>query len=263
MAVLKRTHIFLNTATSLYVRPAGEKPCPVLRHPLGDKTDYLHRDSRSVYDYHRKGGTDLPDDFETKLQWESNWFSKAMSGDTAGLQYRATIVRSRGLFMDPPAAVPAREALSPDALGATVARNLNSQANTAPAMQANTAPAIIKQEPRLHPVKREASHDLQGVLSKKAKELNGQVLDLVTPPSSPATSPVKIKTEPSSVFSRALSSTSTAAMGIFDISSPSPSKSTSTKKPENELDALEQDLETLVEKHFDELEGRDEMDCAN
>ncbi|CAE7807297.1 unnamed protein product, partial [Symbiodinium sp. CCMP2456] len=82
MAVLKRTHNFLNTATSLYVRPAGEKPCPVLRHPLGDKTDYLHRDSRSVCDFHRKGGTDLPDDFETKLQWESNWFSKAMSEDT-------------------------------------------------------------------------------------------------------------------------------------------------------------------------------------
>ena len=95
MAVLRRTHIFLNTATSLCVRSAGEKPCPVLRHPLGDKTDYLHQDSRSVYDYHRKGGTDLPDDFETKLQWESNWFTKAMNGDTAGLKYRATILRRR------------------------------------------------------------------------------------------------------------------------------------------------------------------------
>eukprot|EP00439_Symbiodinium_sp_Y106_P085855 s62_g30.t1 len=95
MAVLRRTHIFLNTATSLCVRSAGEKPCPVLRHPLGDKTDYLHQDSRSVYDYHRKGGTDLPDDFETKLQWESNWFTKAMNGDTAGLKYRATILHRR------------------------------------------------------------------------------------------------------------------------------------------------------------------------
>ena len=113
----------------------------------------------------------------------------------------------------------------------------------------------------MQPVKREASDDLPVVLKKKAKELHGHVLDLVTPPSSPAPSPVKVKAEPSSVFSHALSSTT--GMGILEISSPSPTKSTSSKKPEDEPDALERDLETLVEERFDEMEGGEEMDCMD
>ena len=57
MAVLKRTHIVLNTKSFLYVRPASENHRPVLRIPLNDKTDLLHAESRSLYNYHRKGGT--------------------------------------------------------------------------------------------------------------------------------------------------------------------------------------------------------------
>lgn len=35
MAVLKRTHLFVNTQTFLYVRPPGEEKKPVIRIPLG------------------------------------------------------------------------------------------------------------------------------------------------------------------------------------------------------------------------------------
>lgn len=30
-----------------------------MRIPLDDKTDFLHLESRTVYDFYRKGGTDL------------------------------------------------------------------------------------------------------------------------------------------------------------------------------------------------------------
>lgn len=36
-----------------------ETPGPVMRIPLDDKTDFLHLESRTVYDFYRKGGTDL------------------------------------------------------------------------------------------------------------------------------------------------------------------------------------------------------------
>ena len=86
MAVLKRTHLFVNTQTFLYARPAGEEKKPVIRILLGDKCDFLHQDSRHmyVYDYHRKGGTDLRSDFEGKLQWEASWMSAAMAGRVSG-----------------------------------------------------------------------------------------------------------------------------------------------------------------------------------
>ena len=67
LAVLKRTNVILNTKTFLYVRPAGEEEVPVLRIPLDDKTDLLHSESRAIYDRHRKGGTDLPSDFDEKV----------------------------------------------------------------------------------------------------------------------------------------------------------------------------------------------------
>ena len=70
MAVLKRTHIIVNTPKCLYIRPASETEKPVIRIPLGDKIDFLHVDSRKVYDYHRKGGVDLPQDFDSKVEWE-------------------------------------------------------------------------------------------------------------------------------------------------------------------------------------------------
>ena len=97
MAVLKRTHIFVNTATSLYIRPASENEHPVLRIPLGDKTDFLHLDSRTVYDYHRKGGKDLPADFNKKVEWEADWVRKAMAGEK-NLPSRPTILRRVSLF---------------------------------------------------------------------------------------------------------------------------------------------------------------------
>lgn len=80
MAVLKRTHLFVNTKTFLYVRPAGEEKQPVLRLPLNDKVDFLVEDSRLKYDYYRKGGNDLPKDFEQNLQWEAKWMEAAMQG---------------------------------------------------------------------------------------------------------------------------------------------------------------------------------------
>ncbi|CAE7558901.1 unnamed protein product [Symbiodinium sp. CCMP2592] len=97
MAVLKRTHIVVNTATSLYIRPASENENPVLRIPLGDKTDFLHLDSRMVYDYHRKGGKDLPADFNKKVEWEADWVRNAMAGEKK-LPSRPTILRGVSLF---------------------------------------------------------------------------------------------------------------------------------------------------------------------
>ncbi|CAE7467314.1 unnamed protein product [Symbiodinium sp. CCMP2592] len=99
MAVLKRTHILLKTKTFLYVRPASEKESPVLRIPLDDKLDLLHLESRSVYDYHRKGGTNMPADFDSKVAWETEWVEKAMKGNISGLKYRPTIIR-KNIFAD-------------------------------------------------------------------------------------------------------------------------------------------------------------------
>lgn len=80
MAVLKRTHLFVNTKKFLYVRPAGEDKQPVLRKPLNDKVDFLVEESRLIYDYYRKGGTDLTDDFDKKVEWETKWIKAAMAG---------------------------------------------------------------------------------------------------------------------------------------------------------------------------------------
>ena len=97
MAALKRTHIFVNTAKCLYIRPASETEGPVLRIPLDDNIDFLHVDSRKENDYHRKGGQDLPEDFEKKGNWERNWVAKAM-GDDVNLPTRATVIGRGGLF---------------------------------------------------------------------------------------------------------------------------------------------------------------------
>ena len=48
---------------------------------VGDKIDFLHVDSRKAYDYHRKGGQDVPQDFEMKVNWERDWVAKAMGGE--------------------------------------------------------------------------------------------------------------------------------------------------------------------------------------
>ena len=98
MAVLKRTHLFVNTKSFLYIRPAGEDKQPVLRKPLNDKTDFLVDESRVIYDRHRKGATDLPADFETKLRWEKKWMEAAMSGKTGDALPTRTFVKNTRLF---------------------------------------------------------------------------------------------------------------------------------------------------------------------
>lgn len=101
MAVLKRTHLFVNTNTFLYVRPAGEEKRPVMRIPLHDKTDLLHEHSRVVYDFYRKGGADLPSNFEEKVRFEEKWMAAAMAGKTEEVPKRETIVRRGSLFGEP------------------------------------------------------------------------------------------------------------------------------------------------------------------
>ena len=76
-AVLKRTHLFVNTNTFLYARPAGEEKRPVMGIPLHDKTDLLHEHSRVVYDFYCKGGADLPSNFEEKVRFEEKWMAAA------------------------------------------------------------------------------------------------------------------------------------------------------------------------------------------
>ncbi|CAJ1387968.1 unnamed protein product [Effrenium voratum] len=50
------------------------------RKPLNDKVDFLVEESRLIYDYYRKGGTDLTDDFDKKVEWETKWIKAAMAG---------------------------------------------------------------------------------------------------------------------------------------------------------------------------------------
>lgn len=100
MAVLKRTHLFVNTNTFLYVRPAGEEK-PVMRIPLNDKTDLLHVDSRVLYDFYRKGGADLPSNFEEKVLFEEKWMTAAMAGKPDEAPKRVTILTRGSLFGEP------------------------------------------------------------------------------------------------------------------------------------------------------------------
>ena len=65
--------------------------------PFGDKSDLLHLESHSVYDYHRKGGTDMPADFKEKLAWETSWVDKVMAGDFDNLRYRATMLLKKNV----------------------------------------------------------------------------------------------------------------------------------------------------------------------
>lgn len=101
MAVLKRTHLFVNTNTFLYVRPAGEEKRPVMRIPLNDKTDLLHVDSRVLYDFYRKGGADLPSNFEEKVLFEEKWMTAAMAGKPDEAPKRVTILTRGSLFGEP------------------------------------------------------------------------------------------------------------------------------------------------------------------
>lgn len=247
MAVLKRTHLFVNTNTSLYVRPASEKQGPVMRISLGDKTDFLHADSRSIYDFHRKGGTDLPQDFDFKVQWEADWVAKAMAGQ-ANLPYRPTIInRGRGLFMDRPAPSSSVNESSAQGLQEHLVRNLRMEPRQLPAEQ----PSHVKQEPPSPSSNRPAEHHLKREVSasdpattfaKKAKkamdELQGETVDLSSPPSTPLRT---VKKEPA--FFRKLST----VMGSINLSSPSPAKSNDIPPEQTtSQDDLEKDLEQMM-----------------
>ena len=63
------------TSAAMCIRPANEKEVPVMRIPFGSKND-LHEHSRTVYNYHRKGGMDLPKGFEKKLEGERRGLQK-------------------------------------------------------------------------------------------------------------------------------------------------------------------------------------------
>ena len=101
MAVLKRTHIIVNTNTFLYVRPAGEEKSSVLRKALGSKADFLQPDSRNIYDLHRKGDLNNIEDMDSKLRWEALWMEAAMKGKPVDeLPTRPVLVNFRSPFAD-------------------------------------------------------------------------------------------------------------------------------------------------------------------
>eukprot|EP00438_Fugacium_kawagutii_P012958 Skav206848 [mRNA] locus=scaffold3577:158736:160658:- [translate_table: standard] len=139
MAVLKRTHLFVNTKTFLYVRPAGEDQRPVMRIPLNDKTDLLHDQSRTLYDFYRKGGVDMPQDFSQKIAWEEEWMKAAMSGNFRDVPTRMTILNPRPLFGEP---VVESLAKQKDAMysAANVAANLASASSSGTAYGAPATP---------------------------------------------------------------------------------------------------------------------------
>ena len=251
MAVLKRTHVFLNTSQCLYIRPASEVATPVIRIPLGKKTDLLHAESRGVYDYHRKGGVDLPADFEEKVEWEANWVKKAMAGDVANLPKRVTII-SRGSPFGCAASRPEPSQHNP--VGINIAEELRRNMTlppTLPKPHANTACAAAS-----------ASASADGAASKAA-----------IPPvnSTPTRKPMAVKQEiPSNVF-RSLSavnvvidlddspspvrkpSVSKVPVNVTTISKPSTDMSEHAGAPD-ELEGLSQDLEKLLEQEMEYME---------
>lgn len=135
MAVLKRTHLLVNTKTFFYVRPASEKKQPVLRVPLGDKLDFLVEDSRIKYDFYRKGGNDLPTDFDKSVQWETQWMKAAMQGKTGDDLPQRHVIRGRPLFSSrsPVQTSNATATYSEDKVGASLAENLGAGPNLFPA----------------------------------------------------------------------------------------------------------------------------------
>ena len=89
MAVLKRSHIFLNSEEGFfYYRPASEDRVPVARFRWERKVDgkiikvdYLRdKESKDLYQRHRKGKTNPPPNFEADLVWEKEWVSALVNG---------------------------------------------------------------------------------------------------------------------------------------------------------------------------------------
>ena len=238
MAVLKRTHIFMNTATCLYVRPASEKENPVLRFPLPDKTDFLHADSRKIYDYHRKGGTDLPADYGMKADWEAKWVAKAMAGDTT-LPTRAIIIHRASPFQGP-ASASSTSSVEQNHGRAQGQLRLNLQPDRHEPAQIPATPAQVKQEPG------HSNIDFASKVRDLASQNAGRAIQIEDSPT--------VRKETSFHLARALS-TSNVTINIPD----SPEKATfptalSFQDPADE--ELVQELEALMDA-MDENEGED------
>lgn len=154
MAVLKRTHLMVNTKTFLYVRPASEDKQPVLRIPFGDKTDFLVEESRLKYDFYRKGGSAFPNEMD--LKWEESWMKAAMGGKTGEDLPQRQIIRGSSLFSAFASTSPA-QSLQPDMyssakVGAGLAESMGASSTLFPAdvlrpPTSNASPAAVVPRP--------------------------------------------------------------------------------------------------------------------
>lgn len=133
MAVLKRTHLMVNTKTFFYVRPASEKKQPVLRVPFGDKVDFLVEDSRTKYDFYRKGGDDLPPHFDRDVQWEARWMKAAMQGKPVDELPQRQIIRGQSLFFQEPTTPAANQSYSEEKIATDLAENMGASPTIYPA----------------------------------------------------------------------------------------------------------------------------------
>eukprot|EP00439_Symbiodinium_sp_Y106_P018382 s206_g2.t1 len=254
MAVLKRTHIFVNTATSLYIRPASENEHPVLRIPLGDKTDFLHMDSRMVYDYHRKGGKDLPSDFDKKVEWEADWVRKAMAGEK-NLPSRPTILRRFSLFSNV-ASSSATPTYNSDEttsrLNAELSRNLTGEF---PQHVRDPVPSTVPSVKLEHPstpirVKKESTQQGLAMQARRvADECAGLPIEI---PDSPSPKPKpncvhSIKQEPT-VNSFATLATTPTGFTIDIDDTPEKDVKAEVGKPSAEDDDLVKELEMLIDE---------------
>lgn len=186
MAVLKRTHLLVNTKTFFYVRPASEKKQPVLRVPLGDKLDFLVEDSRIKYDFYRKGGSDLPTDFNQTVQWEAQWMKAAMQGKTGDNLPQRPIVRGRSLFSPTSPVQTSTATYSQDQVGAGLAQNLGAGSNLLPA-----SALLHPQAPQPVPSPQPSSPPAAGVRIRRQSTFNvlkpapGHVIDISDSPLKP------------------------------------------------------------------------------
>ncbi|CAE6955611.1 unnamed protein product [Symbiodinium sp. CCMP2592] len=265
MAVLKRTHIFVNTSKCLHIRPASETEGPVLRIPLGDKIDFLHVDSREVYDYHRKGGKDLPQDFDMKVNWERDWVTKAMTGDV-NLPTRATIIRRGGLFQSAPST-------STDSTVEQNHRRVKDLLHQSFDADIHTAAAVsnVKEEV---PNKRELETSARDRFASKTRRLAADYVGkaILVDDSPKAAKEPAIKQELVSAFSRSLSSSNIAINLVDSPEKRPPTLAASSDVKPSQDDNLERELETLMEAEFANEEAKnndaraaeaeDFMDCC-
>ncbi|CAE7636266.1 unnamed protein product, partial [Symbiodinium necroappetens] len=257
MAVLKRTHIFVNTATSLYIRPASENEHPVLRIPLGDKSDFLHVDSRMVYDYHRKGGKDLPADFDKKVAWEADWVRKAMAGEKS-LPYRPTVVR-RGSLLSNVASSSATPTFNSDEatsrLNAELCRSLTGEL---PHHARDVAPSTtstgcsVKLEHPSTPIRVKKESTQQGFATQArrvADECAGHPIEIQDSPSPKPKPKCGIKQElPVNSFATLAATPNGFTIDIED--TPEKDVKGEVGKPKTNDDELVRDLEMLIDEEM-------------